>query len=102
MARSPSRRSSDGGSQHQARVEPRLLKAIEENQNGKAVDIVENAKTQGQPTEHLLRIGLMRAAERGNTTIAEYLLKSGAHPDGAQGGRVSPLLKAVEKNQLGE
>jgi ankyrin repeat protein/Mg2+ and Co2+ transporter CorA len=100
MPRSPSR-SSDGGSQHQTRAEPRLLKAIEESRNDDAIAILEKAKAHGQPTEHLLRIGLMRAAERGNTTIAQYLLLNGAQPDGAAGGRASPLLKAVEKDHVG-
>jgi len=96
MARSPSR-SSDGGSEHQQRAEPRLLKAIAEHHNEEAVAIIEHAKTKSQPTDHLLRIGLMRAADYGNLSIAEYLLKAGAKPDGAAGGRVSPLLKAIEK-----
>lgn len=100
MGRSPSR-SSDGASEQRERAEPRLLKAIEDRNDKDATAIVETAKAKSQPTEHLLRIGLMRAAERGNTNIAEYLLKSGAKPDGAAGGRVSPLLKAIDKNHVG-
>jgi ankyrin repeat protein/Mg2+ and Co2+ transporter CorA len=100
MARSPSR-SSDGGSEHRERAEPRLLKAIDECKDDEAIAIIEHAKSRIQPTQPLLRIGLMRAAERGNANIAEYLLKNGAKPDGAAGGRVSPLLKAVEKNHVG-
>ena len=72
MARSPSR-SSDGGSAHQVRTEPRLLKAIEERNNDAAITIIEDAKAHSRPTEHLLRIGLMRASERGNISIAEYV-----------------------------
>ncbi|KAF2750062.1 hypothetical protein M011DRAFT_229081 [Sporormia fimetaria CBS 119925] len=98
--RSPSR-SSDGGSQHQVRAEPRLLKAIDSpDTSDDAIAIIEYAKAHKQPYDHLLRIGLQRAAERGNTYVAEYLLKNGAKADGAAGGRVSPLLKAVEKNHL--
>ncbi|KAH7087591.1 hypothetical protein FB567DRAFT_569584 [Paraphoma chrysanthemicola] len=96
MGRSPSR-SSDGGE----RVEPRLLKAIEDKKHEDAVAIIEQAKAKSQPVDHLLRIGLMRAAERGNISIAEYLLKAGARPDGAPGGRLSPLFKAIEKNHVG-
>ncbi|KAH7122661.1 hypothetical protein B0J11DRAFT_345204 [Dendryphion nanum] len=96
MARSPSR-SSDGGSEHQQRVEPRLLKAVEEHKNAEAIAIIEEAKAKSQPIDHLLRIALMRAADKGNVSIAEYLLKNGAKPDGAAGGRVSPLLKAIER-----
>ncbi|CBY00910.1 hypothetical protein IAQ61_011813 [Plenodomus lingam] len=100
MGRSPSR-SSDGADAANARVEPRLLKAIEDKKLEDAVAIIENAKAKSQPTDHLLRIGLMRAAERGNIEITEYLLKNGAKPDGGPGGRVSPLFKAIEKNQVG-
>lgn len=101
MARSPSRSSDGGDSAHNPRVEPRLLKAIEEKKHEDVVAIIENAKAKSQPVDHLLRIGLMRAAERGNIEIAEYLLKSGAKPDGAPGGRVSPLLKSIERNYVG-
>ena len=101
MARSPSRSSDGGGSEHHVRAEPRLLKAIEEGKIDDATAIIESAKAKGQPFDHLLRIGLMRAAERGNITAAEYLLRSGAKPDGAPGGRVSPLLRAIEKNHVG-
>ncbi|KAH9872851.1 hypothetical protein J1614_005245 [Plenodomus biglobosus] len=100
MGRSPSR-SSDGADAANARVEPRLLKAIEDKKHEDAIAIIENAKAKSQPTDHLLRIGLMRAAERGNIEITEYLLKSGAKPDGGPGGRVSPLFKAIEKNHVG-
>lgn len=116
MARSPSR-SSDGGSAHQVRAEPRLLKAIEEKNNDAVIAIIEDARAHSKPTEHLLRIGLMRASERGNIAIAEYvpaqqphgtqltipryLLKNGAKANGAPGNRVSPLLRAVEKNDVG-
>lgn len=97
MGRSPSR-SSDGGDTGPGRVEPRLLKAIEEQKHEDAIAIIEQAKARSQPVDHLLRIGLMRAAERNNIQVTEYLLKNGAKPDGAPGGRLSPLLKAVEKN----
>ncbi|CAO2649435.1 Nn.00g068200.m01.CDS01 [Neocucurbitaria sp. VM-36] len=101
MGRSPSRSSDGGDSAHHIRVEPRLLKAIEDKKHDDAIAIIENAKAKSQPVDHLLRIGLMRAAERGNIYITEYLLKSGAKPDGAPGGRVSPLFKAIEKNHVG-
>lgn len=101
MARSPSRSSDGGDDAANGRVEPRLLKAIINKNHEEAMAIIEQAKSKSQPIDHLLRLGLMRAAERGNTYIAEYLLKSGAKPDGAPGGRVSPLLKAVEENHAG-
>jgi ankyrin repeat protein len=99
--RSPSRSSDGGDSAHNTRVEPRLLKAIEEKKHDDVIAIIEHAKSKSQPSDHLLRIGLMRAAEKGNIDIAEYLLKSGAKPDGAPGGRVSPLFKAIERNYVG-
>ncbi|KAF2715349.1 hypothetical protein K504DRAFT_469594 [Pleomassaria siparia CBS 279.74] len=102
MARSPSRSSDGGNSTHKDRPEPRLLKAIEEKKNEDAIAIIEHARAKGQPVEHLLRIGLMRCAERGNAVVAEYLLRQGAKPDGAPGGKASPiLLRAVEKNNVG-
>jgi ankyrin repeat protein len=101
MGRSPSRSSDGGDSAQNARVEPRLLKAIEEKKHDDAIAIIEQAKAKSQPFDHLLRIGLMRAAERGNIYIAEYLLKSGAKPDGGPAGRISPLFKAIEKNHVG-
>jgi ankyrin repeat protein len=101
MARSPSRSSDGGASEHLGRAEPRLIKAIEKDNKEEVIAIIEDAKTKSQPSEHLLRIGLMRAAERNNKSITEYLLKSGAKPDGAPGGRVSPLLRATEKDHVG-
>ncbi|KAI4624869.1 uncharacterized protein J4E87_005350 [Alternaria ethzedia] len=100
MGRSPSRSSDGADSAQNARVEPRLLKAIEDSKHDDAIAIIEHAKAKSQPVDHLLRIGLMRAAERGNIYITEYLLKSGAKPDGAPGGRVSPLFKAIEKERV--
>ena len=93
MGRSPSRSSDGGEAAQRARVEPRLLKAVEDQKHDDAIAIIEHAKANAQPVDHLLRIALMRAAERGNIYITEYLLKSGAKPDGAPGGRVSPLFK---------
>jgi ankyrin repeat protein/Mg2+ and Co2+ transporter CorA len=100
MTRSPSRSSDGAGSEHHLRAEPRLLKAIEASNADEAIAVLEDAKARSQPTEHLLRIGLARAAERNNLTITEYLLKAGAKPDGAPGGRISPLLRAIEKNHV--
>jgi ankyrin repeat protein/Mg2+ and Co2+ transporter CorA len=94
MVRSPSRSSDGGGA---ARVEPLLLNAIEKKRHSEVIAIIEEAKAKAQPIEHLLRIGLMRAVERENIEITEYLLQSGAKPDSAPGGRVSPVLKAIER-----
>ena len=96
MGRSPSRSSDGGGGS--ARIEPVLLSAIEKKRHGEVIAIIEEAKAKAQPIEHLLRIGLMRAVERTSVEIAEYLLQNGAKPDGAPGGRLSPVLKAVDRN----
>lgn len=95
MTRSPS---SDGASDHYVRTEPRLLKAIEEGKNADVGNIIEGARSQGQSVDHLLRIGLMRAVERNNIGAAEYLAL-GTSPDGLP-NRVSPLMRAVEKNHV--
>jgi ankyrin repeat protein/Mg2+ and Co2+ transporter CorA len=101
MGRPPSLQSDGASSTHHVRAEPRLLKAIEERHNDAAIAIIEDAKAHARPIELLLRIGLMRASERGNIAIAEYLLQNGAKANGAPGGRASPLLRAVEKNDVG-
>jgi hypothetical protein len=69
MGRSPSRSSDGADSANHVRVEPRLLKAIAEKNHDDAIAIIEHAKAKAQPVDHLLRIGLMRAAERGNIDI---------------------------------
>ncbi|KAL8717878.1 MAG: hypothetical protein Q9225_004931 [Loekoesia sp. 1 TL-2023] len=97
MTRSPSS-PSDGASDHYVRAEPRLLKAIEEGKNADVGNIVEGARSQGQSVDHLLRIGLMRAVERNNIGAAEYLAL-GTSPDSLP-NRVSPLMRAVEKNHV--
>ncbi|KAJ4324129.1 hypothetical protein N0V94_001485 [Neodidymelliopsis sp. IMI 364377] len=100
MGRSPSRSSDGGDSAKHGRVEPRLLGAIEKQQHHEVIAIIEEAKAKAQPIEHLLRIGLMRAVERTNLGLAEYMLQCGAKPDGAPGGRLSPLLKAIERKAV--
>lgn len=99
MGRSPSRSSDGGASAKVDRAERRLLKAIEDKRHEEATQIIEEAKAKSQPWDHLLRIGLMRAAERGNVYFTEYLLKSGAKPDGLPAR--SPMFKAIEKNHAG-
>ena len=100
MGRSPSRSSDGGESAKYSRVEPRLLNAIEKSNHAEVITIIEEAKAKAQPIEHLLRIGLMRAVERTNVELAEYFLQNGAKPDGAPGGRLSPLLKAIERKAI--
>lgn len=100
MPRSLSR-SSDGASDHHERLEPRLLRAAEEDDTEVLRQTIETAKEKGQLNDNFLRIAMMRSSEKGKINATRYLLKQGARPDGAAGNRLSPLLKAVEKNHVG-
>ncbi|OJI96951.1 hypothetical protein ASPVEDRAFT_158864, partial [Aspergillus versicolor CBS 583.65] len=122
-------RSSVTSSSHD-RLEPRLVKAAASDALEDLRDVVATARENGQLTDGFLRVGLMRACERGRFNAAQYLLSLGAVPDlfsapgnananananqnasasanaqgggGGGGGRVtaSPLLKAVERNHV--
>ncbi|KAL3468170.1 hypothetical protein BJX64DRAFT_246984 [Aspergillus heterothallicus] len=121
-------RSSMASSSHNDRLEPRLLKAAATDNLEEVRDVVATARETGQCTEGFLRVGLMRAAEKGSYNATQYLLSIRAREDfmtntktnniaggkegegGGEGakkagnnvGRVtpSPLLKAVEKNHV--
>ncbi|KAL4934812.1 hypothetical protein BDV06DRAFT_217862 [Aspergillus oleicola] len=96
------------------RLEPRLLKACASDALDDLREVVATARENGQLTEAFLRVGLMRACERGSLGVVAELLKIGAKADlhqnnakdgqgnNAGGGRVtaSPLLKAVERNHV--
>ncbi|KAL4787445.1 hypothetical protein BJX76DRAFT_363385 [Aspergillus varians] len=87
-----SHRSSITSSSHD-RLEPRLLKAAASDALEDLHEVVATARENGQLTDGFLRVGLMRACERGS-------IAQGNNTGG--GGRVtaSPLLKAVEKNHV--
>jgi ankyrin repeat protein len=95
LARSRSR-----SSDHNERLEPQLLRAVESDDVGLVERIVETARKKDQLTENFLRIGLMRGSEKGKIGATKYLLSQGAKPDGAAGNRLSPLLRAVENNHI--
>lgn len=84
------------------RLEPRLLRAAENDDTDALKHILDAARENGQFSDNLLRIGLTRSAERGSLAAARYLLSQGAKTDdnNVESNRPSPLLRAVERNQV--
>lgn len=95
LARSRSR-----SSDHNERLEPHLLRAAENDDVFKLASIIETARKKNRLDEHLLRIGLKRSSEKGKVNATQYLLSQGALPDGAPKDKLSPLLLAVERNNI--
>lgn len=95
LARSRSR-----SSDHNERLEPHLLRAAENDNVESLGKIIDAARKKGQFSENFLRIGLIRSSEKGGIGATEFLLSQGAKPDGAVGNRLSPLLRAVEHNNV--
>lgn len=93
-----SNRTSVGSDSHE-RLEPRLLRAVEHDRVDTLQLIVQQARGNGQLNDNLLHISLMRAAQRGCTNATEYLLSIGANTN-VPSNRVSPLLKATERNHV--
>ncbi|EPS25382.1 hypothetical protein PDE_00315 [Penicillium oxalicum 114-2] len=79
------------------RLEPRLLRAAESDDVEALRKVVELSREHKQFSDNFLRVGLMRSAERGSVAATEYLLQLGAKTD-VTGNRLSPLLRAVERN----
>ncbi|KAJ5581706.1 hypothetical protein N7535_000326 [Penicillium sp. DV-2018c] len=79
------------------RLEPRLLRAAENNDIDSLQKIIDLAREHNQLTDNFLRIGLMRSAERARLEATEYLLKLGAKTD-VPSNRAPPLLRAVERD----
>lgn len=73
-------RSSITSSSHD-RLEPRLVKAAASDALEDLRDVVATARENGHLTDGFLRVGLMRACERGRFNAARYLLSLGAVPD---------------------
>lgn len=91
------------------RLEPRLQKAVGNNDLDALARIISLSHENGQFSENFLRIGLMRSAERGRIEATHYLLRLGAKADIPNtgtataentGNRPSPLLRAVERNHV--
>lgn len=102
MSRSRSR--STVGSDAHDRLEPRLQKAAEHNDLEALTLIVNLSRENGQFSDSFLRVGLMRATERGCIEATHYLLRQGAKADipnlDHTGNRPSPLFRAVERNHV--
>ncbi|KAI9932054.1 hypothetical protein AWENTII_010375 [Aspergillus wentii] len=95
MSRSRSSIASDGHD----RLEPRLLRAAENDHVEALRRIVELAHENGQFSDNFLRVGLMRSSERGSIAATQYLLSLGAKTD-VPSHRLAPLLRAVERNHV--
>ncbi|TKX19070.1 ankyrin repeat-containing protein 29 [Elsinoe australis] len=92
-------RGSDGTGDNERRLEPSFIRAVEDNNVSLLDDLLDTARRNGQSTENLLKIGLMKGAEKGKLNATIFLLKHGARPDG-YGNRVGPLMRAVERNHI--
>ncbi|KAJ5131230.1 uncharacterized protein N7515_007269 [Penicillium bovifimosum] len=79
------------------RLEPRLLRAAENNDTDSLKKVIDLAREHNQLTDNFLRIGLMRSAERACVEATEYLLTLGAKTD-VPSNRAPPLLRAVERD----
>ncbi|THC95621.1 hypothetical protein EYZ11_004883 [Aspergillus tanneri] len=93
MSRSRSSVASDGHD----RLEPRLLRAVEHDDVETLRQVVNLARENGQFSDNFLRVGLMRGCDRDKIAATQYLLGLGAKTD-VHGKRLSPLLRAVERN----
>jgi ankyrin repeat protein len=96
----PLSRSRSRSSDHNERLEPRLLRAAESDDVDLLRQIIDAAKVKKQLNDNFLQIGLRRSAEKGKINATQFLLAQGARPDGAAGNRLSPLLLAVERNNI--
>lgn len=93
MSRSRSSMTSDGNE----RLEPRLLRAAQNDDVESLRQVIALAHEYGQFSDNFLRVALMRSAERGSVAATEFLLSLGAKTDVAS-NRLSPLLRAVERD----
>ncbi|PNS14791.1 hypothetical protein CAC42_2020 [Sphaceloma murrayae] len=91
-------RGSDGTGDNE-RLEPSFIRAVEDNNVSVLGDLLDVAKRHERLRENLLKIGLMKGAEKGKLNATIFLLKQGARPDG-YGNRVGPLMRAVERNHI--
>ncbi|KAJ5167207.1 uncharacterized protein N7482_005988 [Penicillium canariense] len=90
-------RTSSMASNGHERLEPRLVRAAENNDLESLRKVIALAREHDQFSDNFLRVGLMRSAERGCVAATEFLLQLGAKTD-VSGGRTSPLLRAVDRD----
>jgi ankyrin repeat protein/Mg2+ and Co2+ transporter CorA len=79
------------------RLEPRLLRAAENDDTEALRTVIALAREYNQFSDNFLRVAVMRSAERGSVAATEFLLQLGAKTD-VTGNRPSPLLRAVERD----
>jgi ankyrin repeat protein len=85
---------------HNERLEPQLLRTVQSDNLDRLREIIEAAHLKNQLNENFLCIGLIHSSEKGRIGAIRYLLSQGAKPYGAAGNRLSPLLRAVERNHI--
>ncbi|PPJ50203.1 hypothetical protein CBER1_05203 [Cercospora berteroae] len=81
------------------RPEPRLLKAVEQNDVFKVREVIEDAQHERHFGRTLLSVGLVRACDKGHVEVARYLLTRGADPEYASGNKLPAILRAAERGQ---
>ncbi|KAF2212204.1 hypothetical protein CERZMDRAFT_59120 [Cercospora zeae-maydis SCOH1-5] len=82
------------------RPEPRLLKAVEQNDVVKVREVIEDAQHERLFGRNLLSVGLVRACDKGHVDVARYLLTRGADPEYVSGNKPAAILRAAERGQL--
>ncbi|CAD6500059.1 BgTH12-04164 [Blumeria graminis f. sp. triticale] len=85
------------------RLEPMLLRGAENDDVELLGETIECARKTHQLNQEFLLIGLMRSSEKNKFAATKYLLDQGAQSDEAIGKavkRLSPLLRAVERNNI--
>lgn len=92
----PPSRSSMTSDGHE-RLEPRVLRAVENDDIPALENVLALAHEYGQYTDNFLRTALMRSAERNRVHATEHLLRLGAKTDVAN-NRATPLLRAVDRD----
>ncbi|CRG89394.1 hypothetical protein PISL3812_06430 [Talaromyces islandicus] len=96
---SRSRSMSTAGSDRGDRLEPKLLRAAENNDIDGLKHIVDLARDKGQLSPAFLQLGLMRSCDRGRVEATRFLLEEGASFEGT-GNRAPPVFRATERNQV--
>jgi hypothetical protein len=76
------------GSSTNDRLEPRLLRAIEANDENRVKDIIQEARAISYSNPYFLSIGLVRACDKNLVGIARLLLSQGADPNYVSGNKL--------------
>lgn len=84
------------GSSTNDRLEPRLLRAIEANDETRVKDIIQEARAISYGNPYFLSIGLVRACDKNLVGVARLLLSQGADPNYVSGNKLPSLRRATE------